>query len=49
MKKRKFNYLVGKCQYCGEEVWRNQLVDIPGLCLHQKCLEDYKKSKTQEK
>lgn len=31
------------CTHCGGEVWSNQLVDIPGLCLHKKCLEDYNK------
>jgi len=48
MKKRKFNYLAGKCQYCGEEVWSNQLVEIPGLCLHKKCLDGYNKLKKDQ-
>jgi len=46
MEKNKFNYMVGRCQYCNEEVWSNQLVDIPGLCLHRKCLKDYNKEKS---
>jgi len=42
---KKEYYLVGVCIQCGEEVWSNHLVDIPGLCLHRKCLDNYNKQK----
>jgi len=43
---KKSYYLVGMCIHCGNEVWSNQLVDIPGLCLHKKCLKEYNKEKS---
>ena len=47
MEKNKYNYLVGKCQYCGEDVWSNQLADIPGKCVHRKCLDNYNELKVK--
>jgi len=44
MNKKQY-YLVGICIHCNKEVWSNQLVDVPGLCLHQKCLDNYNKNK----
>jgi len=41
-------YFVGICQQCEKAVYSSQLVDIPGLCLHKECLEEYNKSLSLE-
>jgi len=45
---KKNYYLVGMCAYCGGEVWSNHLAKIPGVCLHKKCLENYRNMSTHE-